>query len=184
MNFRNVCMFVCMFVCMYVCIKAMSLRTCLHIGRVTLVYSISAFRLHECQIDFTSLLGITLATGPSLCLFKPCKRVRYGDPPRRVMFSNVKALKILSAVLSAMATLAYTQGEIFGRYRANNGLMNEERTTWASDHPAQSMNLESSKENVICDTDNKHSINEKSLNCTSNNNAILLFNKFLVTAQS
>ena len=31
--------------------------------------------------------------------------------------------------------------------------MNEERTTWASNHPAQSTNLETKKENDIYDKD-------------------------------
>ena len=46
-----------------------------------------------------------------------------------------------------MDSLAYTAGEIFRKHRLSNGLMNEERTRSASNHSAQSTNLETNQEN-------------------------------------
>ena len=44
-------------------------------------------------------------------------------------------------------------GEIVRRYQANSSVMNEKRTTSASNQSAQSTNFEINKENNVCDKD-------------------------------
>ena len=53
-----------------------------------------------------------------------------------------------------MASRAFTPGEFFQRYRANNGVRSEERTTPASNLSEESTNLERNKEDNVCE-DNK-----------------------------
>ena len=52
-----------------------------------------------------------------------------------------------------MASRAFTPGEFFQRYRANNGVRSEERTTPASNLSEESTNLERNKENSVCEDD-------------------------------
>ena len=52
-----------------------------------------------------------------------------------------------------MALQLYLPDKIFARYQANYGVMNEERTTLASNDPAQSTNLETKKGNGIFNMD-------------------------------
>ena len=52
-----------------------------------------------------------------------------------------------------MASRAFTPGEFFQRYRANNGVRSEERTTPASNLSEESTNLERNMENSVCEDD-------------------------------
>lgn len=100
-----------------------NLKAYLHSGRVTpqLIRRVSLVNSVSFHILFRT--WVTLAA-----IFKSCKHIRQGNLPEVSCFI-VKACKMQSTALSAMASCSYTSGKIFQRYQPNNDVMNEERTT-------------------------------------------------------
>ena len=114
--------------------------------------------------------------------------------PLQTIQRTLNGRKIECAVLSTMESRAYTLREIFQRYRANNGAMNEEKTTSASSHLGQSTNLETMKTTSVTRTKpcwstsilwlcNFQQSTNNNCRILSNYNAILLLAKYLVTTQ-